>query len=111
MLGRQQFRQDIKALAARAAISFDQRARGGAEAGATDRIPQELEQRRVELATVSHLNRGVVVEERPRNLGEILHVRTKDDWLPEDRRFQDIVATSVDEAAANEDRSRDLKEL
>ena len=32
-------------------------------------------------AAVSHLDRGAVVEERARDLREVLHVRTKDDWL------------------------------
>ena len=50
-------------------------------------------------------------EERPRDLGEVVHVRTKDDWLPEHRRLQDIVASGVDEAAADEHHGRDLEEL
>ena len=65
----------------------------------------------LELAVGPDLHRGAVVEEGPRDLGEVLHVRTKHDWLPEDRRLQDIVAASVDEAAADEDRGRDLEQL
>src|SRR5690606_38640418 len=33
------------------------------------------------------------------------------DWLPEDGRFEDIVASSVDKAAADEHDRRDLEEL
>ena len=65
----------------------------------------------LELATGAHLDGGAVVEERPRDLGEVLHVRTKHDWLPEHRRFQDIVASGVDEAAADEHHGRDLEQL
>ena len=57
------------------------------------------------------LDRGAVVEERPRDLREVLHVRTEHDRLAEDRRLEDVVASRVDQAAADEDRGRDLEEL
>ena len=109
--GRQELGQRGEGLTARAAVGLDERARGRAQAGAAHGIAQQLEQRALELAPRSHLHGGAVVEKRARNLGEVVHVRTKDNWLPEDRRFEDIVATSVDEAAADEDDCRDLEEL
>ena len=58
-----------------------------------------------------HLHGGGIVEECPGNLGKILHIRAKYDWLAEDGGLQDIVASHVCEAAADEHDGRDLIEL
>jgi len=99
-------------LVAGAAVRFDQRARRGAEARAADRIAEQIRAARARASRpVRTWNRGAVVEKRLRDLGEVLHVRTKDNWLPEDCRLEDIVASGVDEAAADEYDRRHLIEL
>ncbi len=47
--------------------------------------PSNRDQHRLELALVANLDCRAVVEEGAGNLGEILHVRTKHDWLAERR--------------------------
>ena len=64
-----------------------------------------------QLAAAPHLDRGPLVEKRLGDLGEVLHVRTKDDWLSEHRGFEDIVAAGIHEAAANEHHGADLIKL
>src|SRR4029453_13438963 len=101
-VGRQELGEDREALPARAAIRLHQRTRRRAKTCAPHGIPEQLEERGLELTGVADLDRGLVVQERLRNLREVLHVGTKDDWLPEHRRFEDIVASSVHERAPDE---------
>ena len=57
------------------------------------------------------LDRRVVLDERPRDLREVLHVGPEHDRLAEHGRLEDVVSALVDQAAADEDRGRDLVEL
>ena len=65
----------------------------------------------VQLALAAHLHGRAVGEERLGDLGEVLHVRTEDDRLPEERRLEDVVSAGRHEAAADEHRRGDLIEL
>ena len=65
----------------------------------------------VELTRVVHLDGGAVGQERLGDLGEVLHVRAEDDRLAVERRLEDVVSAGRHEAAADEDRRRDLIEL
>ena len=69
------------------------------------------EHRLLELALGLHLDGRVVGQERVGDLLEVLHVRAEHDRLAEDRRLEDVVAAVIDEAAADEDRGRQLIEL
>src|SRR5438270_203318 len=100
ILRRQELRDGGHRLAARAAVRLDERAGGRAEPGAADGVAEQLEERDLELAGVADLDRRFVIEERRRDLGEILHVRPEHDRLAEDRRLEDVVPPLVDEAAA-----------
>ena len=109
--GRKELGERAHRLSASAAIGFDQRTGGGAEAGSTDRVAQQLQHDAFELASRLHLHRGSVLQERRGDFGEVLLVRTLDDRFAEDLRLEDIVPAGVDEAPPDEHRGRHLIQL
>src|SRR2546425_12373790 len=95
-------RDDGEGLVLRTAIGFDKRTGCSAQPRAAHRIPDECQQRLIQLAIRLHLNGGVVYHKRVGNLLEVLHVGPEDDRLAEDRRLEDVVTAVVDKAAADE---------
>src|SRR5678815_3020390 len=84
VVGRQKLRDGCEGFRPRAAIRFDECAGGRPQPRASYRIAKQLEQHGFELAPAPYLNRRTVVEESAGDLREVLHVRTKHNWLPED---------------------------
>ena len=105
------WRDHGQALRARAAIGLDQRPRGGAHAGALDRVRQQLHERRLELGGRADLDRAAVVDERPGDVREVVHVRPEHDRLAEHRGLEDVVPSRIDQAAADEDHGGHLIHL
>src|SRR5512134_442029 len=69
---REQLRDRGQAARARAAGGLDERAGGGAETGARNRIAEQSDDDAFQLAARLHLDRGAVLEERPRDLRKVL---------------------------------------
>src|ERR1051325_2606867 len=108
---RQQIADDGQRAVAGAALRFDERLRCRAHARAAHGIANQAEDRLFELGARAHLDGRAVVEKRLGDLAEVLHVRPEDDRFAVERRLEDVVSASGNEAAADEHDGRNLIEL
>src|SRR5687768_8406151 len=93
------------------AIGLDERASGGAKTRPFDRVANQPRDGAGELRRGVHLDRGLVAEKGRDDFREVRHVRTEHDRLAVYSRLEDVVSALIDQAAADEDDGRHLKQV